>query len=154
MTDRRSFLTAALIAPVAIAAPAMAAPISTWDNLMSAYLRAKAQSDAADAQHERLYAIGVDKFGQNMPLKRSPEELAWRESSGINEAAHRCDALANVTSDLHAKLVRTPAPHAAALLFKLEWALDGEGEPFVDVSTVIVEDAKRLLAAMSWEARK
>lgn len=88
----------------------------------------------------------ASSFASLAKRKRSPEELAWRESSGINEAAHRCDALANVTSDLHAKLVRTPAPHAAALLFKLEWALDGEGEPFVDVSTVIVEDAKRLLA--------
>ena len=103
MTDRRHFLTAALIAPVVIAAPAIAAPAfvcaplaaSAWDDAMAQFEAAQAVENAYDA-HDR-------------PVWTAANE---REMTRLIDA--RCDA--------EDRLIATPAPSLSAVIWKIEYA--------------------------------
>lgn len=110
MTDRRSFLTAALVAPVVIASPAVAQTIgSKWDAAMRAYLDAK-------AMHEMHYG--------DEPL---------------------CSAMI----DAEDALLALPAPHLAAVEWKLlHWQSQAEHSQLVPASfDHLISDVRRLKVA-------
>lgn len=120
MTDRRSFLTAALIAPVAIVAPAMAAPRSTWDRLLADYRSTTA-------------AMNAHPYGNTLPCDPRYKAISADHERYLQKACRALDAV-----------MEHPVTDNAMLAEKMEIAVNEfGGDNFMDR---ILKDAKRLAA--------
>lgn len=136
MTDRRAFLAAALIAPIAISTPAFAA-----DHFRPAWEIALAAERLAWNEMEAFHAANV-----------RPLDLAHRAGTGSLEAVLKAEEAWSEYTSAHAQAVNnlllTAAPNWAAVEKKLEMGInddafgsDDQGEAMLKA---ILADVKRL----------
>jgi hypothetical protein len=125
MTDRRSFITAALMAPVAIAAPASA------------------------IAHDGGFRQAVAKFRQMRAIyDNHPGHDVMASHPDYREQADAVTAMCREVSRQFDAVMRIPAPDVGAIATKLELALE-EYQDFEmpnEAIAAIARDAKRLAA--------
>ena len=112
-TNRRQFLSAAAIAPVAMAIPAMAYanPSAQWDAAVARYEVAK----AAETRFERNVWVPADEASAHNHTLVSPA------------VAEEMDRLTNEADDRLWDVLHTAAPDRSALRWKLEYLLKDDG---------------------------
>lgn len=122
MTDRRAFLTAALIAPVAIAAPAMAAPSSDIPAMIAEYWRLWAEYERHPVHHMFLTDPGYKRIEQD------------------GDRAH------GETEAMLMRILQTPSQSGRDVGLKLEMVMKGyqDCELPEDLLAIIAKDAHRL----------
>ena len=111
-TDRRSLFagTAAAAVAATIPAPVSASSRSAWDTAMARYRAASAaHASYAKAVHDPVMHRGT-----------IPDHIA-----------ERMDALGCELSDAEDDLLDLPAPHEAALRWKIEFVMKDEGDGFL-----------------------
>lgn len=125
MTDRRSFITAALMAPVAIAAPVSA------------------------LGHDGSFRQAVAKFRQMRAIyDNHPGHDVMAGDPNYREQADAATAMCREVSRQFDAVMRIPAPDMAAVATKLELVLE-EYQDFEmpnEAVAAIARDAKRLAA--------
>lgn len=138
MTNRRAFLSGIMLAPVALVAPAIAAPMAVettaWNAALSAVVATHSAMDAYYNDHVR------------------PLNDAHDNGTGTYEAAaaaeDRFGAYVDVYADAVKALVTMPAPTIADIAVKIEWGLkdwifDGTSEAS-RMLELIAADVRRL----------
>lgn len=138
MTDRRAFLSGLMLAPVALVAPAIAAPVAVnttaWNAALAAVVATHSAMDAYYNEHVR------------------PLNDAHDNGTGTYEAAaaaeRRFDTYVDVYADAVKALVIMPAPTIADIAVKIEWGLkdwifDGSSEAS-RMLELIAADVRRL----------
>lgn len=138
MTDRRAFLSGIMLAPVALVAPAIAAPIAVettaWNAALSAVVATHSAMDAYYNDHVR------------------PLNDAHDNGTGTYEVAaaaeRRFDTYVDAYADAVKALVTMPAPTVADIAVKIEWGLkdwifDGSSEAS-RMLELIAADVRRL----------
>lgn len=138
MTDRRAFLSGLMLAPVALVAPAIAAPVAVnttaWNAALAAVVATHSAMEAYYSDHVRPYNDAHDNGTGTY------EEAAAAED--------RFSAYVDVYADAVKALVIMPAPTIADIAVKIEWGLkdwifDGTSEAS-RMLELIAADVRRL----------
>jgi hypothetical protein len=138
MTNRRAFLSGLALAPVAIVAPAMAAPIAVdtaaWNMALSAVVASHSAMDDYYRDHVRPFIDAHEKGTGTL--------------STAMEAEDSYDAYVDAYAETVKALMEVPAPTIADIAVKIEWGLrdwvfDGSDEA-CGLLQKIATDARRL----------
>lgn len=138
MTNRRAFLSGLMLAPVALVAPAIAAPLAVdttaWNAALSAVVATHSAMEAYYNDHVRPLNDAHDNGTGTY------EEAAAAEG--------RFDTYVDVYADAVKALVMMPAPTIADIAVKIEWGLkdwifDGTSEA-TRMLELIAADVRRL----------
>lgn len=143
MTNRRAFLSGIMLAPVALVAPAIAAPMAVdttaWNAALSAVVATYSAMDAYYSAHVR------------------PLNDAHDNGTGTYEAAAAAEDRYSVYVDTYADavkaLVTMPAPTVADIAVKIEWGLkdwifDGTSEA-TRMLELIAADIRRIAGGVA-----
>lgn len=140
MTDRRTFHTSALAAPTSAKAH--------WDMMMQRLVDAERAYNQFNDRHRPILDAAYRRFPiEKGPVSRQPGYSEWDGRAEYERVGDESDGATNAYVDADYAMLMVEAPDTQALLWKIEKAFSADGELAPKYVTVLMKDARRLLAS-------